>query len=69
MPKEPIDARLAMQAGLPTLVGSGVTPDNANDILGIVDGVIIASALKHDGVWWNPVDPARVTAFIAGLAR
>ena len=25
-------------AGLPTLVGSGVTPDNANDILGIVDG-------------------------------
>jgi uncharacterized protein len=38
-------------AGLPTLVGSGVTPDNANDILGIVDGIIIASALKHDGVW------------------
>ncbi|CAM5774669.1 sgc region protein SgcQ [Labrys miyagiensis] len=56
-------------AGLPTLVGSGVTPDNANDILGIVDGVIIASALKYDGVWWNPVDPARVTAFVAGLAR
>ncbi|WP_448953786.1 BtpA/SgcQ family protein [Labrys neptuniae] len=55
--------------GLPTLVGSGVTPDNANDILSIVDGVIIASALKHEGVWWNPVDPARVTAFIAGLAR
>lgn len=56
-------------AGLPTLVGSGVTPDNANDILSIVDGVIIASALKHEGVWWNPVDPGRVTAFIAGLAR
>ena len=46
-------------AGLRALVGSGVTPDNANDILGIVDGVIIASALKHDGVWWNQVDPAR----------
>ena len=44
-------------AGLPTLVGSGVTPDNANDILGIVDGVIIASALKHDGVWWNAGRP------------
>jgi uncharacterized protein len=56
-------------AGLPTLVGSGVTPDNANDILGIVDGVIIASALKHDGVWWNKVDPARVKAFMAGLKR
>ncbi|MCF6118005.1 MAG: BtpA/SgcQ family protein [Mesorhizobium sp.] len=56
-------------AGLPTLVGSGVTPDNANDILGIVDGIIIASALKHDGVWWNQVDPARVKTFIRGLRR
>lgn len=56
-------------AGLPTLVGSGVTPDNANDILGIVDGVIIASALKHDGVWWNQVDPARVKTFMSGLRR
>ncbi|MER8389150.1 BtpA/SgcQ family protein [Mesorhizobium sp. M1428] len=56
-------------AGLPTLVGSGVTPDNAKDILAIVDGVIIASALKHDGVWWNQVDSARVKAFMAGLKR
>ncbi|MER9896409.1 BtpA/SgcQ family protein [Mesorhizobium sp. M0119] len=56
-------------AGLPTLVGSGVTADNANDILAIVDGVIIASALKHDGVWWNQVDSARVKAFMGGLKR
>ncbi|HEV2897676.1 MAG TPA: BtpA/SgcQ family protein [Pseudaminobacter sp.] len=56
-------------AGLPTLVGSGVSLDNAGDILDIVDGVIIASALKHDGVWWNTVDPTRVTAFITGLKR
>ncbi|TIP60147.1 MAG: BtpA/SgcQ family protein [Mesorhizobium sp.] len=56
-------------AGLPTLVGSGVTSDNANDILGIVDGLIIASSLKHDGVWWNQVDPARVKTFMAGLRR
>ncbi|WP_152048687.1 BtpA/SgcQ family protein [Aureimonas psammosilenae] len=55
--------------GLPTLVGSGVTPDNAGDILDIVDGVIVASSLKHDGVWWNAVDPARVKRFIAGLKR
>ena len=33
------------------------------------DGVIIASALKHDGVWWNQVDPARVKSFIHGLRR
>ena len=42
---------------LPTLVGSGVTPDNVRDILAIVDGVIVASSLKVNGVWWNPVDP------------
>lgn len=56
-------------AGLPTLVGSGVTPDNAADILAVVDGVIVASALKHDGVWWNDVDPHRVKTFVAGLKR
>lgn len=56
-------------AGLPTLVGSGVTADNAKDILASVDGVIIASALKHDGVWWNQVDSARVKAFMGGLKR
>ena len=56
-------------AGLPTLVGSGVTPENVNDILEIVDGVIVASSLKHGGVWWNAVDPARVTSFVSGLRR
>lgn len=56
-------------AGLPTLVGSGVTPENVNDILDIVDGVIVASTLKHDGVWWNAVELKRVEAFVAGLRR
>lgn len=56
-------------SGLPTLVGSGVTPDNAGDILEIVDGVIVASSLKHEGVWWNAVDPERVRRFCAGLGR
>jgi membrane complex biogenesis BtpA family protein len=54
---------------LPTLVGSGVTPDNAGDILSMVDGVIVASALKQDGVWWNTVDPNRVKDFMARLRR
>jgi membrane complex biogenesis BtpA family protein len=56
-------------AGLPTLVGSGVTPENVNDILDIVDGVIVASSLKYDGVWWNAVELKRVEAFVAGLHR
>jgi membrane complex biogenesis BtpA family protein len=56
-------------AGLPTLVGSGVTPYNVNDILGIVDGVIVASSLKYDGVWWNPVELSRVQSFISGIKK
>lgn len=54
---------------LPTLVGSGVTPENVNDVLSIVDGVIVASALKYDGVWWNAVDPERVKRFVATVRR
>jgi uncharacterized protein len=51
-------------ASLPTLVGSGATPDNVGDILSIVDGVIVASALKVDARWWNPVDLERAKLFV-----
>jgi len=61
---EEIDA-IRGATGLPVLVGSGVTRDNVVDILSRIDGVIIASSLKRDGVWWNPVDPERVRALVA----
>ncbi len=50
---------------LPVLVGSGVTSENVGAILEVVDAVIVASSLKEDGVWWNPVNAARVSAFVA----
>lgn len=50
--------------GLPLLVGSGITPDNIATMLPLLDGVIIASSLKQGGVWWNPVEEARVSAFM-----
>ncbi len=49
---------------LPLLTGSGATPGNIGVILPLLDGVIIASALKQGGVWWNPVDEARVASFM-----
>jgi membrane complex biogenesis BtpA family protein len=61
---EEIDAIRAATA-LPLLVGSGVNAGNVAAILGRTDGVIVASSLKEGGVWWNPVEPARVTAFMA----
>jgi membrane complex biogenesis BtpA family protein len=50
---------------LPLLVGSGVDKDNVAEILKRTNGVIVASSLKQEGVWWNPVDPERVRAFRA----
>jgi uncharacterized protein len=53
---------------LPLLVGSGVTAGNVDAILERTNGVIVASSLKDGGVWWNPVDPSRVKAFVAAAA-
>ena len=46
------------------LIGSGVTEENVTGLLPRVDGVIVASSLKFEGVWWNAVDPARVARFM-----
>ncbi len=49
---------------LPIIAGSGVSPANAAEILGALDGAIIGSSLKVDGVWWNPVELERVRALV-----
>jgi uncharacterized protein len=61
-----VDEIQAIRSGssLPLIVGSGVTIDNVGTILPLVDAVIVASALKRDGVWWNEVQKARVSAFM-----
>ena len=60
---------IAAGCSLPVLVGSGVTPDNVGDMFGAARGVIVASWLKRDGVWWNEVDPDRVAIFMAAANR
>jgi predicted TIM-barrel enzyme len=60
---------IAGGTSLPVVVGSGVTPANIGDILGLADGVIVASWLKRDGVWWNPVDPDRLRILMAEAER
>jgi membrane complex biogenesis BtpA family protein len=60
---------IAGGTALPVAVGSGVTPDNVGDILTVADAVIVASYLKRDGVWWNPVDPDRLNTFMAAVRR
>jgi len=60
---------IAEATHLPTLVGSGVTAGNLAAILELVDGVIVASSLKRDGVWWNEVELVRVRALAAAAGR
>jgi uncharacterized protein len=66
-----MDELVAIAAGtaLPVAVGSGVNPSNVGEILGVADAVIVASWLKRDGVWWNPVDADRLAVFMDAANR
>ena len=46
------------------LVNTGVKLHNVEEYLSVADGAIVGSSLKVDGYTWNPVDPARVKAFM-----
>ncbi|MEZ6242807.1 MAG: BtpA/SgcQ family protein [Phycisphaerales bacterium] len=52
---------------LPVLVGSGVTPERVPILLEHADALIVGSALKRDGLWSNPLDPARGQAMVAAV--
>src|SRR5206468_8153784 len=52
---------------VPVLLNTGARAENVADFLEIADGVIVGSGLKVDGFTWNPVDPARVRAFMSAV--
>ena len=57
---------VAQSAGIPTLVGSGITADNVADYAA-ADAYIVGSWLKGGGAWTNPPDPARCEALRAAV--
>lgn len=63
IPDEEIDA-ISKGSRLPVIAGSGITVANARDILAKLDGAIVGSSLKVDGVWWNIVEQARVERLV-----
>ena len=69
-PTEPGEVE-AVKSGttLPVIVGSGLDPDQVPNLFAVADGAIVGQWLKRDGVWWNPVDPARVEQLIATVSR
>jgi membrane complex biogenesis BtpA family protein len=51
--------------GVPLLVGSGVTPETAAELLSVADALIVGTALKRHGNVASPVDPERVRRLVA----
>lgn len=49
---------------LPVIIGSGMTVDNAAELLDACHGAIVASSLKVNERWWGKVDVERVRAFM-----
>ncbi len=48
----------------PVLIGSGATADTIRGLLAVIDGVIVGSALKPNGLISAPIDRALADAFI-----
>lgn len=66
-PASPGDVADAARHSLPVLVGSGITPENLRDYLPAAKAFIVGSYFKQDGLWSNPLDPARIAALLAAL--
>ena len=68
-PADPAEVEAVADAvSIPTLVGSGITPDNIGDF-GRADAFIVGTSPKREGLWSNPVDPARAAALVKAFAR
>jgi hypothetical protein len=63
------EAKEAVGERVPVLLNTGARLENVARFLSVADGVIVGSSLKVDGQTWNPVDPQRVTAFMAEVKR
>jgi len=63
------DLKTASHIGRPVVVGSGVTPENAEALAKFADALIVGSWLKEEGNWQNPVDRGRVETLCDRINR
>ena len=67
-PADPDEVQLVSSSvSVPTIIGSGITPDNIALYRG-ADAFIVGSSVKSDGVWSGPLDAARTRAVVDALA-
>lgn len=54
---------------LPVIIGSGFRAEDADELLRHADGAIVGSSVKEGGVWWGPVELARVRTLMDAVRR
>lgn len=62
-----VDCRDDRGFDVPVLIGSGVTPQTAPDLLSVADGAIVGTALKRGSETTAPVDEAAVERLVASV--
>lgn len=70
-PPTPEDVRRVKEivGDTPVLIGSGLTPENAEKLLAHADGAIVGTYFKVNGLTQNPVDPERVRRLMDVVRR
>ena len=56
----------AVVAEIPVWLGGGATTENVGRVVDLVDGVTVATSIKH-GDMANPVDPRLAAAFVGAI--
>lgn len=62
-------ALVRVATNLPVLVGSGATPESAEDLLQHADAIIVGSWIKQGGAWSNEIDPKRAEKMVEAVGR
>jgi membrane complex biogenesis BtpA family protein len=69
---QPADANeveaVSSAVSIPTLIGSGVTPENIGSYSSAA-AFIVGSSVKQDGLWANPLNERRVLAVVRAFQR
>lgn len=62
-----IDAVREVVPDTPIFVGSGSSRENVAEMLGLADGIIVASSVKRQGILENPVDLGRIRELVEAV--